>query len=49
MSETARSIADEQVKSDLEEVEVRLLTEGIYQHYGFDFRDYSLPSLRRKI
>src|SRR2546423_1860070 len=33
----------------LEEVEVRLLTEGIYRHYGFDFRDYSLPSLRRRI
>jgi chemotaxis protein methyltransferase CheR len=30
-------------------VEVQLLTEGIYRHYGFDFRDYSLPSLRRRI
>jgi chemotaxis protein methyltransferase CheR len=49
MSEYARSLADEQLKSDLEEVEVQLLTEGIYRHYGFDFRDYSLPSLRRRI
>jgi len=30
-------------------VEIKLLTEGIYQHYGFDFRDYSLPSLKRRI
>jgi chemotaxis protein methyltransferase CheR len=40
---------DEQAKSELEEIEIRLLTEGIYQHYGFDFRDYSMPSLRRRI
>jgi len=40
---------DEEAKSELEEIETRLLTEGIYQHYGFDFRDYSMPSLRRRI
>ncbi|HEX3070206.1 MAG TPA: protein-glutamate O-methyltransferase CheR [Thermoanaerobaculia bacterium] len=40
---------DEQEKLDLEAVEVDLLTEGIYRHYGFDFRDYSLPSLRRRL
>src|ERR1043165_10189204 len=40
---------DETEKLALEEVEVQLLTEGIYRHYGFDFRDYSLPSLRRRI
>ena len=28
---------------------MQLLTEGVYQHYGFDFRDYSYPSLRRRI
>lgn len=33
----------------LEKVEVRLLTEGVFEHYGFDFRDYSYPSLRRRI
>ena len=43
------SLGDEQVRSELEEVEISLLTEGIYRHYGFDFRDYSLPSLRRRI
>src|SRR3954462_6952559 len=41
--------ADEQEKLDLEMVEIKLLTEGIYRHYGFDFRDYSMPSLRRRI
>jgi chemotaxis protein methyltransferase CheR len=41
--------ADEQEKLDLEMVEIHLLTEGIYRHYGFDFRDYSMPSLRRRM
>lgn len=49
MPSEAATYADEQAKSDLEDIEVKLLTEGIYQHYGFDFRDYSLPSLRRRI
>src|ERR1043166_6123099 len=40
---------EEQRKLDLEGIEIKLLTEGIYQHYGFDFRDYSLPSLRRRL
>jgi len=40
---------EETEKLALEEVEIQLLTEGIYRHYGFDFRDYSLPSLRRRI
>jgi chemotaxis protein methyltransferase CheR len=43
------TLVDEQQKLDLEEIEVRLLTEGIFRHYGFDFRDYSLPSLRRRV
>jgi chemotaxis protein methyltransferase CheR len=43
------SLADDQEKLDLEQIEIQLLTEGIYRHYGFDFRDYSLPSMRRRI
>jgi chemotaxis protein methyltransferase CheR len=39
----------EQEKHDLETIEVQLLTEGIFRHYGFDFREYSLPSLRRRV
>lgn len=37
------------ISSSLEDIEIQLLLEGIYQHYGLDFRDYSLPSLRRRI
>ena len=45
----ALPVADNQQQLDLEMIEIQLLTEGIYRHYGFDFRDYSLPSLRRRI
>lgn len=40
---------DDAEKSGLEKIEIQLLTEGIFRHYGFDFRDYSYPSLRRRI
>ena len=40
---------DESGKHDLERIEIKLLTEGIYRHYGFDFRDYSMPSLKRRV
>ena len=39
----------DEADDDLEAVEVRLLTEGIFRHYGFDFRDYSYTSLRRRV
>ena len=42
-------LVDEEQKLKLEDIEVRLLTEGIFSHYGFDFRDYSMPSLRRRV
>ncbi|MEA2568866.1 MAG: chemotaxis protein methyltransferase CheR [Acidobacteriota bacterium] len=45
-AETAPSV---QEKADLEAVETQLLMEGIFRHYGFDFRDYSLPSLKRRV
>jgi chemotaxis protein methyltransferase CheR len=34
---------------DLERIEVSLLLEGIYQHYGFDFRGYAWASLKRRL
>ena len=34
---------------DLERIETSLLLEGIYQHYGFDFRGYAWASLRRRL
>ncbi len=36
-------------KSELEDVEISLLLEGLYRCYGFDFRDYSRASLKRRI
>nr|WP_275984062.1 CheR family methyltransferase [Paenibacillus hamazuiensis] len=35
--------------SEVERIEIELLLEGIYRHYGFDFRDYSMSTLRRRI
>src|SRR5262249_31368837 len=35
--------------SDLEATEIHLLLEGIHLVYGFDFRDYAYPSIRRRI
>ena len=37
------------VSDTLEELELRLLLEGVFQHYGFDFRDYAPSSLRRRV
>lgn len=35
--------------ADLEELELDLLLDGVFRRYGFDFRDYARPSLRRRI
>lgn len=45
------SLAYEQIKrgNELEEIEIQLLLEGLYRYYGFDFRDYALASLKRRI
>jgi chemotaxis protein methyltransferase CheR len=34
---------------ELETVEIELLLEGVFRHYGYDFRDYAPSSLRRRI
>src|SRR5690349_5079522 len=34
---------------DLEDIEIRLLLEGVYLHYGYDFREYAPASLKRRI
>ena len=34
---------------DLEDLEIDLLLEGIYQRYGYDFREYARGSLRRRV
>ena len=35
-------------KESLEDIELELLCEGIYKHYGFDFRNYARSSLGRR-
>lgn len=34
---------------EIEDIEINLLTEAIYHKYGYDFREYSYPSLRRRV
>ena len=36
-------------EDELEEIELSLLLEGIFRHYGFDFREYAPASLRRRV
>ncbi len=36
-------------KDALEELEIRLLLGGIYEHYGYDFREYAPGTLLRRI
>ena len=33
----------------LERTEIELLLEGVYRHYGFDFRSYAYASIRRRL
>jgi len=41
------ALRPEGVGSELEEIEIRLLLEGIRLSYGYDFREYALAPLRR--
>jgi chemotaxis protein methyltransferase CheR len=34
---------------EVERLEIELLLEGIYRHYGFDFRSYAYASIRRRL
>ncbi|NTV13590.1 MAG: protein-glutamate O-methyltransferase CheR [Desulfobulbaceae bacterium] len=34
---------------DIEDIEIRLLVEGIFQVYGYDFREYGEASLKRRL
>lgn len=40
---------EDQSHNRLEEIEIDLLLEGIYRYYGFDFRNYALPFLNRRV
>lgn len=39
----------DRASSELEDIEIRLLLEGIHLCYGYDFREYSLSPLRRGV
>lgn len=41
--------APESYSPELERVEIEILLEGIFRHYGFDFRSYAYASLRRRL
>ena len=34
---------------DVEQVEIAMLLEAVYRHYGFDFRSYAYASIKRRI
>ncbi|WP_379162927.1 CheR family methyltransferase [Paenibacillus sp. sgz5001063] len=36
-------------KQELEQIEIELLLSGVHRFYGYDFRNYALPSLKRRI
>src|SRR5688500_13383518 len=36
-------------QESLEDLEIRLLLEGVWSSYGYDFRDYALSSMRRRV
>ena len=47
----ARSLDGPPVSYDpeLERLEIELLLEGVFRHYGFDFRSYAYASIRRRL
>jgi chemotaxis protein methyltransferase CheR len=46
---TSRSPAREPNVDALQDLEIRLLLQGVYERYGYDFRDYQLASQRRRV
>src|SRR6266540_1493784 len=41
--------AEHVMPTDLESIEIDLLLEAIYRHYGYDFREYAYASVKRRI
>jgi chemotaxis protein methyltransferase CheR len=42
-------LGEKEDANELEKIEIELLLEGIYRHFGFDFRNYVFSSIRRRI
>ncbi|MEO7837585.1 MAG: protein-glutamate O-methyltransferase CheR [Acidimicrobiales bacterium] len=36
-------------REDLEDLELKLLLDGLFHHYGYDFREYARASIKRRI
>lgn len=49
MSSPALPAAPRGYPAELEKLEIELLLEAVFRHYGFDFRAYAFASLRRRI
>ncbi|HCK92562.1 MAG TPA: chemotaxis protein CheR, partial [Gammaproteobacteria bacterium] len=37
------------MSTKIEDIELRLLLEAIFHKYGYDFRNYSMASLKRRL
>jgi len=48
-AEPVRAAARAPASEGLEDLEIRLLLEGVWSCYGYDFRDYALTSIRRRV
>lgn len=48
-ADPATDLERQSFKPDLERIEIELLLEGIFRHYGFDFRSYAYASIRRRL
>ena len=35
--------------NQLEDLQIRLLLEGVFCHYGYDFRNYAMSSIKRRV
>jgi chemotaxis protein methyltransferase CheR len=46
---TSPSPAREANVDALQDLEIRLLLQGVYERYGYDFRDYQHASRRRRV
>ena len=42
-------MSDPPEEAEAEAIEIQLLLEAVFRRYGFDFRDYAYPSMRRRI
>lgn len=40
---------DNIIDEELEKIEIQLLLEGLFLKYGYDYRDYAYPSIRRRV